>query len=161
MNKSKIDHQLAFTLLELLVTILFIGVLSVFALAGFQTIQKRALRMQCASNLRQIGLAIQQYAGENDNSLPGPAWVSLPFNVQMFGSMQGYNQMGVFLARYLMERSIKLTDPPPSDVMPLYHPCINSSVTRQGILYRLIITCEHPIPKGPLATKAEAPHILH
>jgi len=112
MIRFKYRPQSAFTLLELLVTILIIGVLSTLALAGFQTIQKRALRMQCASNLRQIGLAIQQYASENDNSLPGPAWVSLPFDVKMFGSMQGYNQMGVFLAPYLMERSINPTDPP-------------------------------------------------
>jgi prepilin-type processing-associated H-X9-DG protein/prepilin-type N-terminal cleavage/methylation domain-containing protein len=100
------------TLVELLVVIGIILVLAALGWGAFQNVQKRALRTQDAANLRQIGVAIHQYTADNDNWLPGPAWVSLTLDVRKYFSMKEYQQLGVYLAPYLLNRSITYADPP-------------------------------------------------
>jgi len=56
-----------FTVIELLITIGIIGILVALLVPGWQNIRAAANAATCAQNLRQIGLAVHQFAQDNDN----------------------------------------------------------------------------------------------
>jgi prepilin-type N-terminal cleavage/methylation domain-containing protein/prepilin-type processing-associated H-X9-DG protein len=60
----------AFTLIELMVAIGIIGILAALILPTLSKSKLSARATGCINNLRQIGLALQLYADENDNRYP-------------------------------------------------------------------------------------------
>lgn len=69
-----------FTLIELLVAIAIIGVLIGLLLPAVNAARGAARRTQCASNMRQVGLAITQYCHANRGKFPqtshtGESWI--------------------------------------------------------------------------------------
>ncbi len=157
----------AFTLVELLVVIAIIGVLVALLLPAVQAAREAARRMQCANNLKQIGLAVHNYhdsnnafpigntspavtadtgcfSGTNGSSRhPGPPWsvTILPY-LEQLGIYNNINISGTFPSSY----SDANASPPPTNLSPaVYNPITNSP------LYSRIATYQCPTtPKGIL-----------
>lgn len=60
----------AFTLIELLVVMTIISILFAILSPAFAAAREKARQTNCASNLRQLGLAFTQYIQDNDDAYP-------------------------------------------------------------------------------------------
>jgi prepilin-type N-terminal cleavage/methylation domain-containing protein/prepilin-type processing-associated H-X9-DG protein len=66
----------AFTLVELLVVIAIIGLLLGILLPAMEHVRHQGYIDKCASNLRQIGLAISMYSNENQGNYPRTLYIT-------------------------------------------------------------------------------------
>lgn len=70
-NRTR-THQ-AFTLIELLTVIAIIGILAAILIPTVGAVRRTAIKAQCASNLHQMGTAINLYRNDNKDRLPNGA----------------------------------------------------------------------------------------
>lgn len=74
MFSSRGGGRQAFTLMELLACIAIIGVLFAVSFVGIRQAVQTSRSSVCLGQLRQLGIAIGQYAAENRGATPGQNW---------------------------------------------------------------------------------------
>lgn len=66
--------QRAFTLIELLVVIAIIAILAAILFPVFAQAKEAAKKTQALSNVKNLGMAMQLYVGDNEDRLPNVTW---------------------------------------------------------------------------------------
>jgi prepilin-type N-terminal cleavage/methylation domain-containing protein len=98
----------AFTLIELLVVIAIIGMLIALLLPAIQVAREAARRMQCTNNVKQECLGLHNYAGFNDQNLPGETYIKEDiWHGQGKGNAGSWSpSMHVFLLPFMEQTSV-------------------------------------------------------
>jgi prepilin-type N-terminal cleavage/methylation domain-containing protein/prepilin-type processing-associated H-X9-DG protein len=114
----------AFTLIELLVVIAIIAILAAILFPVFAQARDKARQSSCLGNVKQVGLALQMYAQDYDETLPFGAYEVPDFNKpgappNFLGSIAPYTRnTGIFVCPSSVNASqvgypAKVNDPTP------------------------------------------------
>jgi prepilin-type N-terminal cleavage/methylation domain-containing protein/prepilin-type processing-associated H-X9-DG protein len=87
----------AFTLAELLLVIAIIAILAALLLPVLSQAKEKAWRTQCVNNFKQLALAIQLYAEDHADQLPGPVWQGFYENYDN----QDFKRLPFYIATYM------------------------------------------------------------
>lgn len=90
-----------FSLVELLVSIAVLGILASLLVTVMGKARSHMETTECASNLRQMGVAINLYANEHNGNFPGPAFVSVFHDLSYRNPSFPQHTLTYYLAPYL------------------------------------------------------------
>ncbi|MDR3708172.1 MAG: DUF1559 domain-containing protein [Capsulimonadaceae bacterium] len=114
-NTKSLPHKNGFTLIELLVVIAIIAILAAILFPVFATAREKARQTACASNEKQIGMAMMQYAQDYDDAFPQQYWNGtlgkwVPASNYWLGTFYPYiKSSGAFLCPDLVQPSYAYT----------------------------------------------------
>jgi prepilin-type N-terminal cleavage/methylation domain-containing protein/prepilin-type processing-associated H-X9-DG protein len=153
-GSSKSGHRLfrlsAFTLIELLCVITIIAILAGFLLPAFGTMEQRANSIQCASNLRAIGVACQLFLQDHNFIYPcieplpqgaGSTVYSAYPQLNPYPSMvAAFSPYGITLQTTQCPSDLKSPNPPGSSYLQYgssydWRPTLDDESSNQPLIY--------------------------
>lgn len=123
-NSTTQKIRAAFTLIELLVVIAIIAILAAILFPAFARARENARKTSCLSNMKQIGLGIEQYRQDYDGTYP-----MAYFYVNGTSSANGYIQWTGSLQPYVKSEQLFVC---PSDANGGVSPTNCTVATRPG-----------------------------
>ncbi len=97
------DKQRGFTLIELLVVIAIIALLMGILMPALQRVKKQARTVYCLSSLKQLGMAMIMYAGDNGDFIPRAMdheakWVLefIPYLGSEYRKIRDYREVDIY-----------------------------------------------------------------
>lgn len=149
----------AFTLIELLVVIAIIAILAALLLPALASAKERAKRVQCMNSLKQMGIAIHLYVGDNNSTLPTLKWapngsVWYPYEMARFtapddaGLETGWENLGLLYATKL------LSSP------KIFYCGSNPKDPTSGFCFEHYQTDAHSWPFGEFDTAPASPEVI-
>lgn len=137
----KIDRRHGFTLIELLVVIAIIAVLISLLLPAVQSAREAARRVQCLNNLKQLGLALQNYHDAVE-TFPMSYVAFRPFKDGASDTSTGWAWTTMILAQLEQPALLNATN-----FALAVESSANSTVTQSRL--GLSLCPSDPIPDGP------------
>lgn len=137
---GKIPGSGGFTLLQLIASLVIITLLALVAGQSFKHWRLHSERVLALSNLRQVGMAVHQYAADNHGRLPGPLWIGQGAVYSQYSD----RNLGYYLWEYL-----EAPPPPPQEVE--FEMLANPAYPRLGLGIRVpayIMNGHLPTPEG-------------
>ena len=147
---GKQPGQQAFNLVELLVVIALLGIVAGMVLPALGGAKHKRSQIECVTNLKQLGHALQMYIDDSEDQLPGPLWTGL----QASADANSSEQFLYYAAPYLGVPPLKdETVVIPAAVCPGYlnhAPGIRSLSDMEGRICYLLNPDADPQPGAPV-----------
>lgn len=111
--KSTGDHDRGFTLVELMVVVLIVGILATVAIASYRALTVRAAQAACLANQRTLYDAMNVYRARNGGSVPDTT--SIDF-------LDDYANTWEFISVCPLDKTPLTFDPDTSSIVCPNHP---------------------------------------
>lgn len=143
-----------FTLIELLVVIAIIAILAAMLMPVLSSARESARRAKCESNLRQLGMMIQQYTDDWQGFLPPFTSSAMPGSLALRDACQKYGQ-GIELWRCPSDQGYIYADG--TRVRPSFYKVYGSSYLYNGYIYQ---TVNPPNTPKKIAACSKPTHLI-
>jgi prepilin-type N-terminal cleavage/methylation domain-containing protein/prepilin-type processing-associated H-X9-DG protein len=149
------DSRKAFTLLELMLVVFIVAILAALLLPVLSKAKGRGKQIECLSQLRQVGLAAQQFAHDHNGRFPFQVSVKDGGTLELVQAASGLGGDVQYAFRHFQVLSNDLDNPKllacPADKRITTNAVNFASLRNEHISYFIAVTADYSRPESLLA----------